>query len=262
LSSIDYISVINQKSVEEFVKKILTSALVVAAAFGVSNAVAEDDVSLSLAPEVGFFSDYMWRGQNLYDGSSIQPQITAAADVGDLGVFSANVWSHVSGEDKTDQQFTEIDYKLDYTVALDIVSLSAGHIWYTYESNHVGAVNSAEYYAGIALDVIAQPSFTYYRDYDEADTNYFELGFSHTFEDTCGMGEGFNVTPYATFGFTDENASAYAENGLVQATIGLSSDLKLGHIDVVPSFHYTFESDDVADNQFWMGITLGHLFEL
>lgn len=245
------------------VKKILSSALLLAAAVGVSDAVAEDKIKFSLEPEVGFYTDYVYRGQNLYNGTSIQPEATLAAETEDMGTFSANVWSHVSAEDdRTDEQFTRINYTLDYTLKLDMLSLSVGHLWYTHESNNVGLVDTAEYYAGMSLDTLLNPTFTYFRDYDEIDTNYFELTLSHKMEDTCGMGDGFNLTPYVTFGFTDENNVVYADNGLVQWTVGMSSDMKLGNLDVTPSFHYTVEEDDNADNQFWFGVTIGRLFEL
>lgn len=73
------------------------------------------------------------------------------------------------------------------------------------------------------------------------------------------MGEGFNVTPYVNFGFADDRV-IYADTGLVQATFGISSELALGDVSVVPSLNYTAESDDNADNQFWVGFKLGYAF--
>ena len=239
--------------------KKLISALV-AGIVGISSvqAVAED-VEFGIDTLVGFQSAYVYRGTNLYDGVSIQPQITGSADFGDSGTFIADVWDHSSASNSDNsKRFNEVDYTLGYSVPVDIVTLGAGYKWYRYQNNNIDFPASQEFYVSAALDTVANPTLVYYRDVDAYEMNYYELTFSEEFDEVCGMGDGFNVEPYVTFGFVSDAEGIYEKGGLIQTTVGVSSTLALGDISVVPSLNYSFESDAATDNQFWAGFVLGY----
>lgn len=248
---------------EGFVKKIIVALAAGFLCLGSGQAIA-DDVTYSLDTSVAFNSDYMFRGFNLYNGTSIQPSVAGTADLGDAGALTASVWAHTSAENDTrTKKFTEVDYTLSYSIPVDIVSLSAGHLWYTYphESDDLDIPDTGEYFVAASLDTLLSPTFSYFRDYDAFDANYYELSFSHLIEPGCPcLGEGFNITPYVAFGFASDAEKVYADDGLVHVTFGVSSDLKLGNIAVKPTLNYTAESDDNAVNQFWFGMTLGYSF--
>jgi hypothetical protein len=222
---------------------------------------AEETGPFSATASVGFMSDYMWRGFKLYEGLSIQPSVDLSYDTGDFGTFSGNIWSALPGETQGhDKKFEEIDYTLAYEYSLDPVTFSIGHIFYTYpnDNTHLQTA-SREFYFGVSVDTIAAPTFTVYEDYDTFDNQYYELGFSHEITSEA-LGEGFNMTPYATFGFASNAEKVYADNGLVQVTVGTSFNLKLGCIDVIPSLNYTFKVDDLTVNEFWAGVNFGYTY--
>ena len=202
----------------------------------------------------GFYTDYMFRGFNLYDGVSIQPSVAASYDAGDYGSFGASVWSHLSGEGEVSptKKFTEVDYTASYNKSFGIVGISLGHIWYTFPGYTDQFPNSNEVFASIALDTLLTPTLSAYHDYDEFDAQYYELGLSHTIE-TDALGEGFNVTPFVTAAFASNAEKVYADDGLVHVTFGASFDAKLGDITISPSLNVTRESDDLAQNEFWVG---------
>jgi hypothetical protein len=240
---------------------VLGSALLFAAP-----ALAETS-AFNASASVSFNSDYMWRGFNLYDGSSIQPSISVDYDTG-YGTVGGNVWSHLSAEGGTTNidKFTEIDYTLTYALALDPIAVKVGHLWYTYPKDSDNLENTAEIFASVVIDDEAlgspfplSPTLSAYHDYDLVDGQYYELGISHTFEPK-GLGDGFNFTPYAAFGFAEDQTPVYAANGFVQSTFGVSTSLSMGDVAVTPSLNYTAEADENLKNEFWFGMTFGYTF--
>ena len=228
---------------------------------------SEDKNAFALSTSVGFFSDYMFRGFQNYDGTSIQPQATLSYDLGEeFGSLSGGVWAHLSAEgNRRAEKLTEVDYTVTYAVSVDDVTLKLGHIWYTYPDDRDGAfVDTKEVFGTIALNdanwnpVIAlNPSLTVYHDYDFLDGGqYYEFGLSHTFEGGS-EGRSWNLTPFVTFGFAGNSEKIYANNGLVQTTFGASTNLQMGDLIVTPSLNYTAEADNNLRNEFWFGTTIG-----
>ena len=217
---------------------------------------AECDKPWSVDLQTDFYSAYMFRGQNLFDGASIQPSIVAGYDFGDIGSVGGYVWSHLSADEQvpSEDRYTEIDYSLFYSFEINIVSLEAGLLWYTYPREHDNINDTAEFYGKIALDLPLNPSLTYFRDYEEFDVDYYQLGISQEVEAPF-LGDGFKFTPYLTMGFASNSEAIYEENGLETITIGATFDTSLGDFGVIPNVHYNFKIDDNTDNQFWFGVT-------
>lgn len=209
----------------------------------------------------GVYSDYMFRGSNLYDGVSLQPSLEIGYNIAsDWSVFSS-VWSHLSGEGAqgASDKFTEVDYTAGVSYDLDPATLSAGAIWYTFPDDDSGLEATGEFFGTVAFDFTLNPTVEFYHDYDEFECQYYALGFSEELTSSA-MGNGFNITPYVVAGFASNAERVYADDGLVHVTFGLSSALALGKIDVTPSFQYTAESDDNTENEFWFGVDLGYSF--
>lgn len=232
-----------------------------------SNCAAEDKTSpLSGNFSVGLYTDYMFRGFNLYEGGSVQPSLTGNYDTGH-GTLSGSIWMHTSGDDdSTSPKFFEMDDTLSYSMNFQPITVKIGHIWYTYPRDSDDLDNTAEFFGTIVLDdselnpfLGLAPTLSVYHDYDLINGQYYELGFSHSF--TCGsLGDGFNLTPFVSMAFASKEEEVYADNGLVQVTYGISSNLTLGDIAVVPSLNFTQEADDNTENEFWFGTSLAYNF--
>ncbi len=210
----------------------------------------------ALDASMGFFSDYMFRGFNYYDGLSLQPSVTPSYYLPHFGTISGNVWSHVSGEsDRKDENFTEVDYSIRWDFALGPVGVALGHYWYTFPHDNTNAqIRTREYLFALTGDIALSPTISFYNDYDSFDTQYYELGFSH--EVTAdALGDCFAVTPFLALGFASDGHGVYHDNGLVQITGGLSFDLHLGDIGVTPTLNYTYGVDENTSNEFWTGLT-------
>jgi len=214
----------------------------------------------ALDTTVGFYSDYMLRGLQLYDGAAIQPSTTFSWDEKELGKFSGTVWSHLSAEGETSasEKFTEIDYTLKYDYAFEDFGIALGHLWYRYPGEN-SFRDTAEFLGTVYVDTTLNPIFTIFEDYDTYTIQYYEVGFSEPIG--CeGLGKDFAITPFVNFGFVTNGSELYASNGFVQTTFGVTFTLQLGDISVTPSFNYTAEADDNAQNEFWTGTSLSYSF--
>lgn len=230
-----------------------------------------------------FMTKYIWRGWNLGD----EPVMQSGASLSWYG-FTFDFWTNYSlNTDKSRdegryQEFTEIDYSIDYTfnvgeaysliageniAVLDPLYLSAGYTYYTFPNvdRKDKFFDSHEIYLGASYDVFLQPTFTWYWDVDSGKGNsdgggagsYFLFGISHTFDfeptdisATLGMTTGINHEQW-----TDKT--------------GMADMLFYGEIDI-PVFNYftitpslaysiildrsTFNHD--ASNEFYGGLTI------
>lgn len=257
----------------------------------------EDDLWVTLS--LPFYNKYYYRGIELYPDTSFQPSLSVNYSLGDFGTIGASVWAHIPMADdqlrvntfdsqgnffsgEIANKFVEVDPAVNYDISFGLATLSVGHIWYTDPSEgtteivqagqvvDIGppAPDTSEYYGGVALDTILQPSLTVYHDYREFDYQYYALGFSQYLgEDELGttLGEGFNITPYALFGFATNGEKVYnKKSGLKHINVGVSSTLSLGIIRVTPRIQYNFGFDDDindierTDNDFIYGIDFAY----
>ena len=147
---------------------------------------AEDEVEFEFTAD--YFGKYIWRGQNQDDDPVFQPGLSA----GYKG-FTVGIWGNLETNNinRNSGEFTEVDYYLDYSAdvpGVDILGYSIGMINYDFPVNG-SADDTTELYAGVSLNVPANPSATFYRDVDEAkDGTYISVGLGHSFENVFELG--------------------------------------------------------------------------
>ncbi len=154
---------------------------------------AENNWSFTLSN--AFVSRYLWRGFLVNDSPAIQPTV----GFGYKG-FTVTSWSSIHQQiNGWGQNWVEHDLTVNYTHSLGKAAVSAGYIFYAFPGLANGASNrSHEFYGGLSLDTILQPSFTYYRDVDQGDGNYFYFSTKHSQKVTngvvfnIGLGAGLN----------------------------------------------------------------------
>lgn len=221
---------------------------------------AEEADPFTVDTSLALYSDYMFRGFALYEGTSIQPSITGNYNT-DYGTLSANLWMHVSAESGSDEsKFTELDETLKYSYSFDDFTFALGHVWYTYPDKDDEFTHTAEFFGVIALnETPLNPVLSVYHDYKEYDTQYYELGFSHIFED-CFEGSSTTVTSFVAFGFGSNAEKVYADNGLEQITFGTAMSVPVGSLSLAPSVNYTAKVDDNTVNKFWFGTAINYSF--
>jgi len=151
--------------------------LVVALSACCSSAYAELP-KLGFEAEVDVVSAYVWRGLVINDEACIQPSLTVTT--GDL---SLNLWATWDLTDvEGSSEHTRVDGTLDYTTALGRHIVSAGLIGYLYRDDPGGgSADTAELFAGYALDVVLLPSLSLYYDIEKEGV-YVSVAAAHSFE--------------------------------------------------------------------------------
>ncbi len=214
--------------------------------------------ALTVDTSVGFYTDYMFRGFQMFNGNSVQPAVTVNYDTG-FGKFSVGAWSHLSADaNSPTERFTEVDQIAKFAFNIDDLSVTVGNTWYTYPEDKTDLPETSEAFLSLSYATLLTPTVTVYHDYRAFDAQYYELGFSQAIEGLAG--EGSTITPYVTFAFASNYDGVYADNGFVQATLGASTNLAMGPVTVTPSLNYTAENDDALDNNFWFGFNISKSF--
>jgi len=217
--------------------------------------VVEETSPFTVDLSTALFSSYMNRGLNLYDGASFQPSITPSYDFGDYGSVSAQVWMQIpaDGDREDTPKFFELDRSIVYNYTLAPFTISAGHYWYIYPNGSVINQASNEIYSSIVVDALLSPTLSFYYDYRQYDSAYYELWFSHEFKATGE--DGYNFTPFVNFGFTYHGEKYFQNDGLVHITYGISTDLAAGPVTIQPQIAFTDAHDPTGDHNIWFGLT-------
>jgi uncharacterized protein (TIGR02001 family) len=218
-------------------KSILMASAVLAATLALPrlSTAAEGEASASL----GFYSNYVWRGQTLSDGIVAQP--TAGLSWKGLGV---NIWANY---DEELESVTETDFTLNYAGNYEKLSYDVGVIYYGLES----IKDTTELYLGLSYDVILAPYATLYYDFDEGDGAFLVLGIGHSFPVTEGIGIdlGADVTvnlDNAIMGL-DENGETFS--GFYNADLTAGTSIPFAgawSFDVLLAYSFALTDDSKA----------------
>lgn len=239
----------------EIAKKLLVGVAATGVCFSMLSGLAfaadaeEDKPTADLT--VAALSQYVWRGfAYSKDSVVVQPSMT----VGYKG-FSANLWGNLdtdrwntNGQDSN--SLTETDLTMSYGWAMGPVNLSAGYIYYAFDS----ATDTQEVYLSATLDTLLKPTLKVYRDMDHYAGWYLSLGVSHSLPLT----EELNLDLGAQVGYlVADEASSYADpndaskafsnfhDGLLSAAVKIPVNK---YFSVTPQVYYSFPlSSDAKD---------------
>ncbi|MEI6127222.1 MAG: hypothetical protein WCQ99_11795 [Pseudomonadota bacterium] len=217
-------------------------------------------------------SKYMWRGLELNEDPVFQPD----AWVSYKGL-SLTVWGNMEltgiyngpGENGARGNFTEVDYILKYERSLDKFNYTAGYIYYDYP--HTSYRKTQEVFGSFGYDMALNPTFTVYRDIDEADGWYMTWGVSHEVELKQPLNS--TLTLSGTLGFSSEKHTDfyYAKDATTFTDAIFSAGLKIPITDtlaIIPSANYSAllgslrgEGLNKRNDTFWYGINVAFSFD-
>ena len=248
-----------------------------AAAAPVAVKEASPNTGLSFATTLDLYSAYVWRGEVINDRPVWQPGATASYATGNYGTLSANVWGNFDMTDRNSHTkfggVNELDYTASYAIDVGPVSLSVGHIWYTFPSisgSAYGTSTREVYVTAQYNNDIVNPFVKAYYDYDLVEGTYVNFGVNKTVkvndrlsvgsEVSLGVGDGNVMSAY--YG-TGENAGLADFNAALFATYSITD-----HITVGPRLAWMSLVDqgardaDVYNNKdiLWGGVNLAASF--
>jgi hypothetical protein len=224
-----------------------------------------DNDGIEARASLGLFSDREFRGQNLYDGSSLQfaPELGLDTEIGKLYVAGFShfaVDNNGSSDPAPRKSFNEYDFELGDKISFDDFSIAVGHRWYTYSRSTPRLKDTGEAFAQLETAIIAHPHFT--AAYDDIKHNgwYYEAGLEQPVP--LGLDNEKNaLVPSVTMGISSglDNGPnpIYDDDGIAFVDVGLKGIFVIAEgISLEPEMHYTEEVDDATDSDFIFGMNL------
>jgi hypothetical protein len=209
---------------------------------------------------IGLYSDYVFRGRNLYDDISLQPSVSTSYFLGNLGSLSGNIWSHLPlGGKINSQDIKEVDFTLVHDISFEPLTSSIGHTWFTYFDNEEGPKDTGEFFVAASGNTILHPTFSYYYDYRAKEASHYEISLDHSFAIELPK-HTIGISPYVGLGFSTRSDPSYDKEGLAYTNYGIAFEVVFSSYRVSPNLSYTQSQDKECDNQFWFGITIGKLY--
>jgi hypothetical protein len=240
----------------------------------VGTSMAEEENPFSATVSAGYFSKYIWRGQNVNDTSVFQPSVSVSA----YG-FTGSIWANIDLTNdsqfapKNAGEFSEIDYTLDYSHAIpgaSKVGVSLGVIHYIFPNTP--SPSTTEIYGGLSLAVPLSPKITWYRDVDLIDGSYIQLTAGHSFEKIAEWNSDYYI------GLSVNGSLAWAGSGYNRGYFGIEKTkfndftfsigvpFNLKHLSITPSLNVSAMLDkQIGDatyerNNVWFGVGLSKSF--
>ncbi len=216
-----------------------------------------------LKGSLGLFSDREFRGQNLYDGTSMQLHGEAGIGTG-LGLLYLGLFTHFSNDNnhggEDEKSFDEFDYEIGHRFFFEDVEIGVGHRWLNYSRTTERLRDTTEVFTEINTNVIAHPHFLATYDYDEHDGWYYEVGLEQPV--LLGLDdERHAVVPSVTMGISESldggKHPIYDDDGIAFFDVGLKGIFVLtDSLSLEPEAKYTAEVDDATDSDFTFGMNL------
>jgi hypothetical protein len=252
-------------------KALFLNLLALAIFFLTGTALAEEEKTFSASVSAGYFSKYIWRGQNINDTSVLQTNASGSA----YG-FTGSIWSNIDLTNDSQfapnnaAEFSEVDYTLDYSHSFSKVGVSLGVIQYLFPNT--SANSTTEIYGGLSVAVPLSPKITWYRDVNLIDGSYIQITAGHTFEKIGKWSDDYYV------GLAINGSLAFAGSGYNKGyfgiektkfndlTLGISVPFNLKHVSLTPSFNVSTMLDEQIGNatyernNVWFGLNLSKSF--
>ena len=229
---------------------------------------ASDTINCTVSSD--FYTKYIWRGQVVSDRSVFEPAI-ALYGYG----FTGFVWGNMdlTGQNEHCREFIEMDYVLDYTASIpDVegVSFSVGTIYYDFPNTAYKP--TTEIYGGLSLAVPLSPFIKIYRDVDETDGSYIQVGVGHTIEKFFSISDGcycgLRFGSYLAYGNSQYNKFYFGSAGgkLNDLNISLAMPVCYKSWTITPGVYYSTMLGDsirqatLKSDNIWVGVGISTSF--
>ena len=234
-------------------------------------AVAEEEKTFSAGVSAGYYSKYIWRGQNVNDTSVFQTNVSGSA----YG-FTGAIWSNIDLTNDSQfapgnaGEFSEIDYSLDYSHSFSKVGISAGVIHYLFPNT--SSQSTTEIYGGVSFALPLSPKITWYRDVNLIKGSYVQITAGHSFEKIAKWNDdyyiGLSLNGSLAWAGSGYNSGYFGidETKFNDLTIGVGVPFNLKHVTVTPSVNVSTMLDEEIGNatyernNVWFGVALSKSF--
>ena len=238
------------------------------------NLYADDPVGLSFGSDIAVNSKYLWRGIEFNEDPVFQPDVWVS-----FKGFTATVWGNMeltdvydgSGENGAKNDFTEVDYILDYSNSFNNINYSIG--WIYYDFPHTRFTDTHELYVALGYDAFLAPTVTLYRDLRANDGYYLTFSISHDielknfFNSTLSTGAAISMASEKMTNYYYGDDEKKVTDGLLSASLSIPITK---NVAIVPSVNYSALIDGGVRNQnlgdkddnLWFGFNIAFSFDL
>jgi hypothetical protein len=213
---------------------------------------------------LGAYSKRFFRGQDLYNGTSIQPNAAVELKAGP-GKIVGRVFSHISAdrdsEDPRSKRFQELQTELGYKIKNENGSIEAGGRNFQYTRSTSRLQDTTELYTNLSLETLPiRTELDLNLDVDAFEGLYYQLVLDKTYQ-VHSEKNNVALTPRVitggSSGMTKGTNQVYNNDGIAFTTFMVESAIPVDEkISVLPSLGYTASYDDRADSAFVIGIGL------
>jgi hypothetical protein len=239
-------------------KKTLVLVLLLLLVFSVVTFVNAAEITGSAKANI--LGKYLWRGSVLYDGLTIQPELKIV-----LNKFEITYWASYDGSVEDDYKLEESDLWVSFEDGLpfaEIVMLNAGFVSYMYHYEEPGQRFSVEVFAGLSLDTLLEPYFTFYYDAMLGNGGYLELGVSHSMEIGPVEANGSLSTGYNFSQYKEDFDSFSPSFTAILFNLGFTYDIAAFGVEITPSFIGQLAMTDQYENAATWSVAINYDFTL
>jgi len=256
------------------IRRIVFGSLNAIMLLGITGTAAEEREEFNATVSAACFNKYVWRGQNINDGSVLQTNVSGSA----YG-FTGSIWANIDLTDSSQTapdnagEFSEIDYALEYSASvprLGALKFSLGLAHYLFPNTSYQS--TTEIYAGLSLAAPLSPKITWYRDVNAIDGSYIQLSAGHTFEKIAKWGNdcfmGLDLGGSLAWAGRGYNRGYFGIDGAKFNDLTISMTLPIGvkSFCIAPSLNVSaMLSQEVGNavyerNNVWFGVELSKSF--
>lgn len=216
----------------------IEAALVLSMLFLIAGALATAK-EIKTEATLGFYTDYVWRGQVVNDELVLQPAITVTKSVSEDGSLSFNIWGNfdLTNSVETKGEFSEIDLIASYSHSFDHFGLEAGFIHYIFPNT--AFESTTEVYLSANYEPEAVPlsfSLTVYYDFDEIDGFYAaaavesNMDLNHNLSLNLKLSAGYGDSNFnmGYFGVTDSSFADCVASAVLTYKVWDSASISAG----------------------------------
>lgn len=225
---------------------------------------------LSTSVDLGYVSQYVWRGIPLNTDPTFQPSITISHPSG----FSFNLWGNMDTTNIAGKSgdLTEVDYTVNYAWEAEGRDMNIGVGHYTYPNTADPSTSEAFISMCFGGPLAATLSANY--DFDEADGYYLSMGIGRSCATPWKKAPELGLSAKVSYGSDKHNEYYYAgvdKAALTDVLFSASMPYKLKNgMTLTPNASYTMIlNSDIKNamkaagldrNNFFAGVTLSTSF--
>lgn len=186
---------------------------------------------------IGYYSNYVWRGQTLSSDWVVQPELNLSYDG-----FGAGVWTNYDSET---EELSQSNYTLNYARSRDKMDYEVGYVYYRIDE----AADTAEIYLAAAHDSLLKPHAVFYWDVQQGSGGFLQVGagYSHALSGGISIDLGADISMVFENGLLGRDENGKEFTGFYNCDLSIGASIPVAELWSIEAMAaYTFALGDDA----------------